>query len=216
MKKAFTQNKNPLSLPNVWRPAGFGNLSLREQQDPRYRLSGMTRARAFTLIELLVVVLIIGILAAIALPQYQKAIYKARAAEAVVILKALTDAQEVYYLANGDYTNDISELDVQIPEELISEQDDSVGKFTNKYSYSCKNKGSCGAMINNVNMPSFEFVFKNNTANQGMLSGKKYCQIYAYPTGKNDIAKSICQNMGVLDTDFDKAAWFKGKYYRLN
>ena len=66
------------------------------------------------MIELLVVVLIIGILSAVALPQYEKAVEKARAAEAFVTLKSLADASSVWYLANGSYT-DIAQdkLDVQ-------------------------------------------------------------------------------------------------------
>ena len=69
----------------------------------------------FTLIELLVVVLIIGILAAIALPQYNKAVYKARYASIMDLVNAVANAEELYYLANGTYTTDISNLDVSLP-----------------------------------------------------------------------------------------------------
>ena len=75
----------------------------------------MKNKQAFTLIELLVVVLIIGILAAVALPQYQKAVEKSKAVEGLSLLRVLRDAQESYYLANGSYATKFDELSVDFP-----------------------------------------------------------------------------------------------------
>jgi len=72
--------------------------------------------KGFTLIELLVVVLIIGILSAVALPSYQMAVYKSRLTKVLPMMKAIKQANQLYYMANGEYTNDISAWDISMPE----------------------------------------------------------------------------------------------------
>ena len=72
----------------------------------------------FTLIELLVVVLIIGILAAIALPQYQKAVERSRMAEALQVLGDYATAQSIYYMQHNNFAADLDELnegDITLP-----------------------------------------------------------------------------------------------------
>ena len=71
--------------------------------------------KAFTLIELLVVVLIIGILAAIALPMYHKAVAKSQATQALTMLKSLEQAYKAYYMANGKWASSLDDLDINIP-----------------------------------------------------------------------------------------------------
>ena len=79
----------------------------------------MRNNHAFTLIELLVVVLIIGILASVALPQYQKAVEKARMTEAIIVTKAIATAHQRYYMEHGTYLgpHDIQQLDIEIAGE---------------------------------------------------------------------------------------------------
>lgn len=67
----------------------------------------------FTLIELLVVVLIIGILASIALPQYTKAVERARMAEAIQVLDNVAKAQSILYMQQGTFAEGINELNTR-------------------------------------------------------------------------------------------------------
>jgi len=71
--------------------------------------------QGFTLIELLVVVLIIGILSAVALPQYRLSVAKARYTEAILWGNSIYKAQQVYYLANGERTANPEDLDISFP-----------------------------------------------------------------------------------------------------
>ena len=75
------------------------------------RIEGKMK-RGFTLIELLTAVLIIGILAAVALLQYQKAVLKSRVAGVLPRIAALETAQKEYKMATGHYTGDLSLLSI--------------------------------------------------------------------------------------------------------
>ncbi len=96
----------------------------------------------FTLIELLVVVLIIGILAAVAVPQYKRAVDKVKFMHVSAIADAVYKAQEVFKLANGYYTTDFNELSIDIPSDY-SERTTSDGRVYSKIFYSGNGKVEC-------------------------------------------------------------------------
>lgn len=71
--------------------------------------------KGFTLIEVMIVIMIIVIITAILMPHYERAIEKTKVSEALLVTRAIADANRMYDLKNGAYTNNIDSLDVQIP-----------------------------------------------------------------------------------------------------
>lgn len=72
----------------------------------------MFRKKGFTLIELLIVIIIVGVLATLAIPQYTNFVEKARAAEALSMISALRTGEVAYKLEAGSFTNTLSELNI--------------------------------------------------------------------------------------------------------
>ena len=70
--------------------------------------------RGFTLIELLIVVVIIGVLAAIAVPKFQNTKGKANAASLRADLRNLITAEEAYFYDNSAYTGSVAALNIRM------------------------------------------------------------------------------------------------------
>jgi len=72
--------------------------------------------KGFTLVELAVVIIIIGILAAFAVPRFLDSVERSKAGEAFNYLAAVRSAQERYSIRQGTYADDITKLDIQMPD----------------------------------------------------------------------------------------------------
>ena len=197
-------------------------------EDPRYQPSGMTpnlmgftlrssssrsvsmrdigaAPRGFTLIELLVVVLIIGILAAVAVPQYQKAVLKSRFATVKEMVHSLANAEELYYLANGEYTADFEALDINSPfseEEETDEKTYSLLIFkdwrcriyqgtTNSYVY-------CGLHKDGNGIMGYQVYMQHGTA----YVGQRWC--VSASTDLTSLTNQICKSETGKDEPSEK------------
>ena len=135
--------------------------------------------KGFTLIELLVVVLIIGILAAIALPQYKRVVVKTKYNSIKIKTRALADAANRYYLINNSYANSYEELDIELSE---------AERYTNSNKY-------CDIWSNGWNyVACFTEVFgtKMGYYVNFLKDEKDFC--YAGSKNTDDIYNKICQD----------------------
>ena len=139
--------------------------------------------KGFTLIELLVVVLIIGILSAVALPEYRYAVEKSRATEAFVNGRHLAEAEELYWLANGSYTNKWDELGEEKPP-------------TKTYSYTLDST-TYNILIVHQKIPGLHFrFFMQNVSSP--YPGRYLC----VAEGSSEIGARICKTLGKDPTKY--------------
>lgn len=153
------------------------------------------RLGGFTLIELLVVVLIIGILAAVAVPQYQVAVAKSRLGAIQTNVKAIAEASELYYMANGAYApDDITVLD-------ISEMSGCVQKGTGNmqcgdywYDYNAGGTWTSESRVDGC-------IYSNGTrticylqylAHSPSRADQRYCLAY----DNTELSHKVCKSMG--------------------
>ncbi len=155
-----------------------------------------TTRSGFTLIELLVVVLIIGILTAFALPQYQVAVLKSRYVQLVTLADAICRSEEVYHLANNTYTTNLTDLDIKLPAGGSLNANGSVASFPS-FRISLFNTGNTHAVVLRDEKSGLGYV-------NYCYRRQKECRSYNKDKREEQVCFSLGATRKIPTTEFDQ------------
>ena len=167
--------------------------------------------KGFTLIELLVVVLIIGILAAVALPQYQQAVEKARATEALTFVSSLEKAIDLWKLEHGTPTEEISflgdnvngtgQLTIDIESSMDCSLYDGVKCSTKNFEYGagCRANGTCEIYVIHFLNDERIYDFERTRDSDGVWKAH-FCSYYP---AKGYLGQKICKWLKSQDDNYE-------------
>ena len=158
----------------------------------------------FTLIEMLVVSLVIGILAAIALPQYEVAVGVSKVSNVMSFAKVISDAQQRHRLATGEFAISYDALDVNMPPGGTLSADGKTMTYKNFYCY-LRDAGYGSSVYCNVLSPVGINMEKYYRGSGGLFICWPKTNDYT------DLTNKICQNVsGRQEPTASTSSGFKG------
>ena len=161
----------------------------------------------FMLIELLVVILIIGILAAIALPQYQLAVDKATFASYQSTAVSLRDAYNDYVLIHDEGTKDFKDLSFSLPGDFeVSSPLYAFDCMTNATMFCCLSDAASSHMAAIMcGKKDLSFMYAENFLNKSNEPSKRSAKCKA--AKDNNRAHRLCRSIGKAGESSDNNAW---------